>query len=357
MRKITFCLLGFLFLVMASCGSTPTPPPGAKENPKDTKAKAPTQASNKKDSEAAGAKDPGQKEKAGDLAALFLGRWQRSENRFPVLGVLFASEVAKELSAGKTLILTVHRKGHLTLTTENMPKGFAPSFPAFFYANYRFLSHNALEIIQTPTKIEAVLIDGKYVVKEEPLKKKKIVIHILEDQLKIADDQGNVENYHRLPFLPAHIKITHLPLYSDSCTEILKKALAKVEGLSDLSIEYKGRTVTFKIKDENEKETVAAVIAQVGMCGATKINDEPWGFKPGGVITGQPPSREIVLEGVHACCPECQKIISALLKGAKVTFEGDGPTKTVRIVGDLMDPDLIRQALGKAGFKVFEPFP
>jgi hypothetical protein len=61
-------------------------------------------------------------------------------------------------------------------------------------------------------------------------------------------------------------------------------------------------------------------------------------------------SATVVVKDVHVCCGACQKAINGLFKDSKVSYEGPGPQRTVRIAGNNLDSGEVMEALRKAGF-------
>ena len=58
----------------------------------------------------------------------------------------------------------------------------------------------------------------------------------------------------------------------------------------------------------------------------------------------------VTVKNVHVCCDNCQDSIESALKDVKVTYEGKGAVKTVKIEGKNLDKADILEALRKAGF-------
>lgn len=336
MRELRFFLLGILVPVLTSCGSKPSGNSGSSESTSDhPKAQA---ASKPVDS--------------------IRGRWKAIDGDLPILGDFLRDihNKKKKIDAGKSFTLLFKKEGELILIQEG----------ADFYSalDYKSLDDNTMVVSQE--SIWAV-IGGSVEDKTKETKKpgtsrreKKLKVKMDGDQLSLTDDLNNVEKYRRLPPAAATIKISELALYSDQCAGVLKEALAKVEGMTDLSIDWQKRTASLKIKNDLEEDAVLLAIPKVGMHGVIEVNGKRlFEFSPEKfIIGGTPPElitsrpKVITLNGIHACCPDCQKVIADQIKGAQVTFEGDGPTKTVKITGDNLDENRILVALWKAGFKV-----
>ena len=134
----------------------------------------------------------------------------------------------------------------------------------------------------------------------------------------------------------------------------LEKNLGKVPGASDIKIDIKGKTAAMTIKDSDEAAAVWNAVRDSGMSGTIRINGkEPtlYTFNRVGAaigIVGAEPKlpAEVVLYNVHACCPECEAEIAKLLPGTKVSFEGKGSVKKLKITGKDLDVDKVKVWLG-----------
>lgn len=181
---------------------------------------------------------------------------------------------------------------------------------------------------------------------------------VVGDDLTLSDDMGNQESYKRLPAKPVAIKIENLPLYSEKCAATLKEAFTKVPSVSRLVIDSKERSASLICRDEDESSDINDAIRSVGMDGsnATFNGKQSLRFWPSPETPGRnreaAMNKEIILDNVHACCAECQKVIAEQCKDAKVKFEGERPTRTLRISGDKLDAENILLRLRKAGFRV-----
>ncbi|MGE3807209.1 MAG: heavy-metal-associated domain-containing protein [Gemmataceae bacterium] len=186
-----------------------------------------------------------------------------------------------------------------------------------------------------------------------PPKPLKLKVAVDADALTLTDEKGTAQKFKRAATVAGDVKVSGLPICCPGCGAELKKELAKVPGVSDINVDAKTKTATLKIKDADEARQIYNAVRQAGMRGAISANGKPvqiFAFDTvGGIIGagGQPPT-EITVSGVHACCPTCQEEITKLLKGAKVSFAGEGPVKTLKISGD--DPVALLNELTKAGY-------
>lgn len=154
---------------------------------------------------------------------------------------------------------------------------------------------------------------------------------------------------------PGKAKVVRLSLYSEKCVETLKKALEKVEGLADLAIDLKTRTATFTLSDRVATADAFDALDRAGFTSFMDVDPSVriMRFNNVGMVLGggeRPKEKEVVLKRVHVCCKECEEVITKLFKDAKVTFDGEGPTKTVKIEGKDLDANAVQQTMQQAGF-------
>ncbi|MFO0969194.1 MAG: heavy-metal-associated domain-containing protein [Gemmataceae bacterium] len=128
------------------------------------------------------------------------------------------------------------------------------------------------------------------------------------------------------------------------CVRIAEGLLKDIDGVSEVKADIASKTVTFEAKDKKAAETAFKALIDGGFSGTSST-----GLKPAaGPATGA--SDVVVVEKVHVCCGQCQKAIIALFKDAKVSFEGPGPQRTVRIEGTGLQHSAVWATLTKAGF-------
>jgi hypothetical protein len=308
MRPIHLFVVGIIAPMLASCGEKAAPTPIAREDAKQ--------------SSGAGEKEPAKKP-----AELIRAKWK----------VVKDPSAAKALSWGKGFPYVKNwQETHHTLDLKTSGRFFLQKDGAGPVATYEWTSDDT--IVLEPKRWD-----------------RKLTVKISGDEMTLTDEDGGIAKFKRLPVVVGKIKITDLALCCDNCAEALKKEFAKESTVSDLVIDVKSRSVTLTVPDDDERDSFTDPVRRAGMHGFFDINGRRLGeFGPVGQVIGDapPPPKEIVLKGVHACCPGCRKAIEACAKDAKVTLEGDGPTKTVKITGDKLNENAIILALWKAGFRV-----
>jgi hypothetical protein len=133
------------------------------------------------------------------------------------------------------------------------------------------------------------------------------------------------------------------------CVGVAQKVLNKVDGVSDVMPDASTKTVKFTAKDDKAAAAGFKALVDAGFFG-TATNDG----KELKISVTAPKAGEkadvVVVKDVHVCCGQCQKAIVKLFDGSKVTFEGKGPQRTVRIEGTSLESSAVMDALRKAGF-------
>ncbi len=327
MRTIHWLLLGSAVPLLGSCAKPDAAPTNAMqvvadatETPKDVAPKNPP-------------------------AVPIRGRWEltRREPKGPQIDW---TTVREQRPADKKILLNFAKDGSVVFVIEG--EGFQPS------AGYKLLDGQTLKLTDLSVTIS---LDPKEPKKPEPpAKKLRLKCKVTADELTLTDDKGATETYRRLPPVPASIKITNLPFCCGNCATSLQAQLEKVSGISGLEADVEGSSVVLKLSDEEDMDEVGQAMDRAGMRGDMALNGKPlMEFEPVGTAIGGAPAKpknEIVIKGVHACCPGCKKRMAAVATGATISLEGDGPIKTLRIKGENLDERKIVTALWRAGYKV-----
>ncbi len=133
------------------------------------------------------------------------------------------------------------------------------------------------------------------------------------------------------------------------CVNVAQGLLSKIDGVSDAVADAKAKTVTFTAKDAAAAKAGIAALVKGGFSGtATSDGKEVKVDLP--VVEKGDKAAAVVVKDVHVCCGQCQTAVKGAFKGAKVTFEGKGAQRTVRVEGDDLYPGTVVDALRKAGF-------
>lgn len=132
------------------------------------------------------------------------------------------------------------------------------------------------------------------------------------------------------------------------CVKIAEGLVKKVEGCTEVKADAASKTVTFTAKDVKAAQAGFQALIDGGFSGTATIG------KGGGISVGpkgiEGTADVVVVGEVHVCCGACQKAINKLFDGSKVSYEGSGPQKTVRIEGRSLSRAGVMEALHNAGF-------
>ena len=133
------------------------------------------------------------------------------------------------------------------------------------------------------------------------------------------------------------------------CVNVVGKILEKVEGVSNVNADVKSRTVTFTAKDSAAAKAGFKALVDGGFFGTATEDGKAIALD---VATPAKAKAQdvVVVKDVHVCCGLCQKAVNGIFKDAKVSYEGTGAQRTVRIEGANLEPAAVIQALRKGGF-------
>ena len=132
------------------------------------------------------------------------------------------------------------------------------------------------------------------------------------------------------------------------CVKVVGKILAGVEGVSDVKADQTTKIVTFTAKDEKAAKAGVKALFDGGLFGAATRDGKELKVD---VAAGKGAKADVtVVKDVHVCCGQCQKGIAKVFTDAKISYEGKGPQRTVRIELPGQEPSAVLEALRKAGF-------
>lgn len=133
------------------------------------------------------------------------------------------------------------------------------------------------------------------------------------------------------------------------CVNVATGILGKVAGVSDAAADAKTKTVTFTAKDDAAAKAGLQALIDGGFFGSATVEGKE--LKASVPAPARGAKAEVVtVKDVHVCCKACQNAVNKLFKDAKVTYEGPGPKRTVRIEGAGLDAGAVVEALRGAGF-------
>jgi len=133
------------------------------------------------------------------------------------------------------------------------------------------------------------------------------------------------------------------------CINEVGKILGKVDGVSDTKSDIKSKTVTFTAKDSAAAKAGFKALVDAGFFGTATEDGKEIKLDIPAVKKGEK-TNVITVKDVHVCCGQCQKAVNKTFDTSKVTYQGTGAQRTVRIEGTGLEASAVLEALRKAGF-------
>jgi copper chaperone CopZ len=134
------------------------------------------------------------------------------------------------------------------------------------------------------------------------------------------------------------------------CVKEIMAVLAKVPGVADVKIDEQAKTVTFTGKEFITGGRAFLRLQEAGFMGKLTTDGRPITPTDRKIAGGNTKKEEVTLMDVHVCCDDCKKIIAGLFKDSKVSFDGDGPQRSVRVTGKGLTINEVLRILENAGF-------
>jgi copper chaperone CopZ len=133
------------------------------------------------------------------------------------------------------------------------------------------------------------------------------------------------------------------------CAKTIGGILSKVDGVSGAKCDIPNKTVTFTATDEAAAKAGVKAIVDGGFFGAATHDGKELKIDVATPKAGAK-AEVVTIKGVHMCCGQCQTAAKKLFPDAKLSFEGKGPQKDVRIEGTGLEASAVIGSLRKAGF-------
>jgi copper chaperone CopZ len=133
------------------------------------------------------------------------------------------------------------------------------------------------------------------------------------------------------------------------CVKVVASILDKVDGVSEVNSDIKGRTVTFTAKDNKAAKAGVKALIEGGFFGSATAGSKEIKLELPAPKKGDT-ADVVTVKDVHVCCGQCQSAIKNVFKDATVSFDGKGPQRTVRIEGKSLDRAEVLESLRKSGF-------
>lgn len=138
------------------------------------------------------------------------------------------------------------------------------------------------------------------------------------------------------------IKGTHL--CCTRCVTDAQNVLKKIDGVSDIKVDQKAKSVTFTAKDSKTATEGTSALLKAGYFGSITQDSKQVSLKPEAV---EGKANELTIKDTHICCGACKKAITALYPDAKVSFP---ETNVFKLEGKDLDKAKVMATLQKAGF-------
>jgi len=152
-----------------------------------------------------------------------------------------------------------------------------------------------------------------------------------------------------VPAFASDVEVKGPHICCPQCVTAVENILAKVDGVSNVKASAKTKTVNFTAKNEAAAKAGFKALLDGGFFGSAKDDGKELKIEVAQVNKGDK-VEAVTVKDVHVCCGACQKAIKGIFKDSKVTFEGSGAMRTVRIEGGDLYVGTVVEALRKGGF-------
>lgn len=122
----------------------------------------------------------------------------------------------------------------------------------------------------------------------------------------------------------------------------------KVDGITQIKIDTKNKTIDFTAKDAKAAKAGVMALVDGGYYGTATGNGKEIKINTPAAAAGKAAS--VTVKDVHVCCGSCKNAIKKLFPDAKISYKGSGPQLTVTIQGKDLDRATVIDSLHKTGF-------
>jgi copper chaperone CopZ len=133
------------------------------------------------------------------------------------------------------------------------------------------------------------------------------------------------------------------------CVKVASEILKKVDGVADIKADPKTKAVSFTAKDDKAAQAGVKALFDGGFFGKATEGGKELKVDAPAPKKGDK-ANVVTVKDVHVCCGACKKAIEGIFKDAKVSYEGNGPQRTVRIEGNDLDRAEVLETLRNKGF-------
>jgi periplasmic mercuric ion binding protein len=141
------------------------------------------------------------------------------------------------------------------------------------------------------------------------------------------------------------VKIEGVHLCCPACEKAVTEVLKK-EKVDKAACDRPNKTVTFEAMPADAEKAIKDLY-DAGFAGKATIGTK--GFE----IAAKAPEIKgdaITVKGVHICCGQCTKAVSALFKDSKVTVTGKGAIRDMTVSGKDLTASQVLKTLNEGGF-------
>ena len=147
------------------------------------------------------------------------------------------------------------------------------------------------------------------------------------------------------------VTVSGLHICCGACVKAIDKALAAVDGVSDVDVDREAKELHFQVGDAETGRAALKAVVKAGYFGQAKYDGRGVDM-PHGDVEKDAKADRVVFENVHICCKGCAKAIAESVKDKKSVAAVDCDTKkgTVAFNGTDMNLAKLLEALHKSGF-------
>jgi periplasmic mercuric ion binding protein len=140
------------------------------------------------------------------------------------------------------------------------------------------------------------------------------------------------------------VEIKGVHLCCGRCVTDAQNVLKKIDGVSDIKVDQKTKSVAFTAKDGKTAAEGTNALLKAGYFGGI-LQDGMAVVLTVEAVEGK--ADELTIKDAHICCGACKKAITALYPDAKVSFPA---TNEFKLEGKDLDRGKVLATLQKAGF-------
>jgi copper chaperone CopZ len=134
-----------------------------------------------------------------------------------------------------------------------------------------------------------------------------------------------------------------------ACVKAVNKIMEKVDGVSAVVADQKGKSVTFTAKNDKAAEAGFKALVDGGFFGTATNNGKEFKLTMETLKKGDK-ADSVSVKDVHVCCKACENAVKKIFDTSMVSFDGSGAQRTVKVDGKGLDKAAVLESLHKGGF-------